>query len=153
MVSIAYFHWDSLSALDEYPLCLTQGDVEANVAEMALLSHEEILRLDPTMTSSSIHSMHSLGFEMPKSVADPELVPDRLTVTTDLVEEAHGTGACLVKHHDQLEMHQLQCRSVLHQCRDMPRPSKSQEFVNRRDAKIERLMSKMSKKRIGGHHI
>ena len=43
LVSIAYFHWDSLSALEEYPLCLTQGHIEANVTEIERLSADEVL--------------------------------------------------------------------------------------------------------------
>ena len=154
LVSIAYFHWDSLVSLEEYPLSLTQEDIEANVNLMAQLPAEEVLRCDPTMTTSNIHSLLSTGScQVPKIVADLELMRDRMSVTTDLVEEAHGSGACLVKHHDQLEMVQLQHRSVLHQGRDLPKPTEMQTFIDRRDAKIEKLMSKMSQKRVGGHHM
>ena len=82
-----------------------------------------------------------------------EDVRDETSVTTDLVEQAHGSGAILLKLHDRLEMDVLQDRSVIHQCRCLSKTSEEQRSVGRCKKHIDGLVSKSAQKRLGASHV
>ena len=118
-----------------------------------MFEFEDALIVDPILTTLNCQmlllNVYPVG-ELNQIWVD---VRDETSVTTDLVEQGHGTGAVLVKLHDRIELEMLQDRSILHQCRFLPKPTELQVSVNRRSKKVDSLASKSRQKRIGAAHL
>ena len=130
---------------------MTQGDINGNLDKV--LELEDALVVDPTLTTLNCQLLSQNNFLRAVLGQTWEDVRDYTSVTTDLVEQGHGTGAVLVKLHDLLEMDMLQDRSILHQCRFLSKPSQMQVALDKRNVKINTLVSKSRQKTIGARHV
>lgn len=78
--------------------------------------------VDDTFDYCSLNVKHCWSLGMPFEPAIEEaiaFVRDELPGSTDLCEQAHGSGAILTKHHELYSEIKLRAASVLHQSRSL----------------------------------
>ena len=92
---IGYVHHDMFAQLERYPLSLTQGCISQNLDALYALPIDSVK--EPT--AKKIALLLSLGFPREQLRAALGFLRDELPCTTDLVEQGHGSGACLRKFH------------------------------------------------------
>ena len=111
--SLAYLHEDIFNQLEEYPLCLTQGNIADNLVKL-----KEILPASVTNpTARKICYLARAEYPLPPIVEALTFARDELLGTTELVEKGHGSGACIKKNHSMYSEETLQWRCLHHQAR------------------------------------
>ena len=95
LTSMAYLHMDCWVPLTLPPLCYAMGNIQANVAG---LKAETDVR---DATSAKMQALALLGHE--GDVVRALLLLRETALTTILVEQAHASGAQLMKRHETLE--------------------------------------------------
>ena len=104
---------DSFDQLKRYPLKLTQGKVDQNLIDLEAESMDGVL--DPT--ARRIKTSLRLGLSHSEASESLEFLHDGLSVTTNMVEQGHGTGAIMTKEHELYIARTMCSRAVVHQCR------------------------------------
>ena len=115
VTSIVYLHLDVWMVLSKPPWCYAIGDITANVE--ALKDAADVS--DPI--GSKIQTLSRLTFESEVSAA-LELLRQS-SMTTLLVEQAHGSGAQLMHRHPQVGPVVMTSRMTIHNSRVLFAPS------------------------------
>ena len=131
---IAYLEREGYGQIDSFPLCLTQGDIRANVAALPDVETDDVVTkalqtlLQFHVPAETIVSTIVLWTEAPCSVA--------------LCEKAHGAGSLIAQAHGQYNMETLAIRALL--CSAKPMFSLSQWDLKdlRLGAKEDRILRK-----------
>ena len=147
ITTCGYLHWDSFQVIRRYPWSLTQGDIGANLIALEAAPIEDIR--EPT--TRRIKRSLRLGVSLGEACSALEHIRDTLSCTTTLVEEGHGTGACLMKEHEQYIESTLCSRAVIHQGRALFAVHRGRQFQERIEAKIQALEACTPK--VGGRHM
>ena len=128
---IGYLHKEVFATFEAYPLRLCQGDIVANLERL----REETGVADETTTK--IKFIMQAGWPVDVLARGIDMWND-IPCSTDLVEQAHGSGASLMKHHKLYCERTLRCRSVIHQCRALVHPS----LLDKTMAKLQAQLTK-----------
>ena len=145
-VSFGYLHRTVFRDLSYQPLSLTQNDIEANVAALA---ENRIVAED-----ERVHRMKRLlDAGVPQEALVQALMLLReCPMSTKMVEEAHASGALMMREHSRYSEKALRVRALLHQMRSITRApplSKEQRFLEKRMQKNNRYQPS----RLRGRHM
>ena len=119
---LGYLHHDMFAQLERHPLSLTQGSIAENLSALA----EQALDDVKEPTAKKIRQLLALQFPTDRLCVALGFVRDELSCTTNLVEQGHGSGACLRKYHDTYNERTLRWRCLHHQCRALLNDSKDE---------------------------
>ena len=133
LTGVGYLHREAFHMADIPPLCYTQGDIEANVAELAGLVGPA---QDPL--TQQMRDMLSLGCCQGQLVAALTLLRDA-SCSIGLVEQAHASGAVLHRDHKQYVERVLRCRIMVHQARALFTPVKTPKRILDQMRTLQRL--------------
>ena len=133
--SAAYIFKEVFAVIEQYPLRLCQGDITANLQALRTFSGN----LDET--STKIQYLLEFGWPLESIVAGVELWRE-MPCSTDLVEQAHGSGASLMMHHKFYVERTLRSRSVVHQCRFLIQPSAFEKQLASLQSRLEKEMAR-----------
>ena len=133
---LGYLYYDFWYQLEVYPLSLTQGNIEENLAALQLQD------VDDSFDLFTLHVKMALELETPSKevvIEALEFVRDELIGSTDLCERAHGSGAALVKGHEALSEPKLRALCVNHQCRSLFTPVDLDPLSTTLQSELEKL--------------
>lgn len=96
LISSAYIHVECLNATRELPMSLTQGDIKANLLRLMradyLVEERNALCLKNALVSGEVSVERAMrALELAKGAP----------FATEMVEQSHAYGACLLKSHEQ----------------------------------------------------
>ena len=86
------------------------------------------------------------GYDLENLARDWEFFRNEVQCSTDMVEQGHGVGACLMKHHESYCEATLRARSTVTQCRHFlsePVSAKTEGLLRKKIAKLERSEPKI----------
>jgi hypothetical protein len=130
---MAYLHQHAFEQLSSYPLCLTQGDIRANLD--ALQTH--VGQLD--FTTAKIKQC-MVGGIVPVGVLVRSLTLLLQTAaSTQLVEKGHAGGAIQVRQHRLQGPESLAARCFMHDAKALLSVSKDQILEDRLQANVDAL--------------
>jgi len=114
MITSAYINRETFAALDEEPLCLAVGNVEANLEALAA-------RQDPArdVVTRQVQDLLKEGSISIARMARAFRLLRETPLTTNLVEQAHGQGACLMKYHETYGERMLRARALVCQIKPL----------------------------------
>jgi hypothetical protein len=116
-------------------LKLTQGDLEQNLTNLFAVG-------DPGTLHPELRKVwrcyHVHGISMAYLELCVRLLKE-ICATSNLVEQGHGTGAVIMKLHQQLGESMLRAWSMVHSCRGMYSKSKLDKTLDRHQKNIEKL--------------
>ena len=113
-ISVAYVFVKLLYFVHRLPFKLTQGDIGRNLEELFATAEDQI----SDHLSLRIFHLHELGVSFQYLVRCLQLLRDT-ACTTNMVEQCHGSGACLMRDHQTYEERTLRARSMVHQARSL----------------------------------
>ena len=131
VTSIGYMHMDVWRPLQQPPWCYCLGDIHLNV---------EALKAAPDVedhTAAKMQMLARLGFEAEVSSA-LELLK-QTSLTTIMVEQAHGSGAQLMSRHPQVGASVMTSRMLVHNSRLLFAPSHFHKLEVRYQSRIAEL--------------
>ena len=67
----------------------------------------------------------------------------RVTCTTNVVEKVHGSGACLMKLHEQLQENLLAALTLLHSSRQIVMPSQLEKKISKLQLQLAAIRKKL----------
>ena len=140
LVSISYLYLDVWKPLQAPPLKFAIGDIRANVEE--LKSAPVILH----GTAAKIQGLCLMGCE--EDCVQALTLLREASFTSTLVEQAHGSGAQLMRRHPQLGYGSLVDRMTVHNGRTLFHPNmweKAHDRLSLRLAEIEEQMKNTAK--------
>lgn len=143
--SIGSLRREALVQLFSEPLSLTRGDIRHNVAN---LSMREAPIAD--QVARQLKALLDLGF-LAERVTEALMLLLGSPCSIGLVEEAHTSGAVLMRSHPYTEKGLLG-RVVAHQCRALVTPSRAIAQKESSERKLARL-ERRPPGRFGGKHI
>ena len=133
LTSIGYLHREAFHQASIEPLCFTQGDIEANVAELAV-------RVGPVQhpLTQQMRDMLFLGCSQDKLVAALTLLRDA-SCSIGLVEQAHASGAVLHRAHPGYTERVFRSRIMVHQARALFTPAQTPKVILDQQRTLRRL--------------
>ena len=145
LISLGYCWREVWEDLEEFPLKLTQGDISANVVELANsdipISDKMTQRIKDFVTANGVDAaVHHLK------------VLRQTPTTSVLTEQAHAASKALVLHHNKLTEKQLRVRALVTNLRAIVRRRKTTTQRMRVEKKLLRL-SQMRPRRATGKHM
>ena len=123
-ISIAYLFVKLLHLAHRLPFKLTHSDSRRNLEELLSTPEDHIKDL----ISFRFFQLHDLGVPLPYFLRCLTLVRDA-ACTTNMVEQTHGSGACLMRDHGLYEERTLRARSTVHQARSLFRDSEHDQAL------------------------
>ena len=135
LTSIAYIHMDCFAPLATAPLKYVVGDVLANIE---CLKAEDGIS-DPL--TLKWQNLALLGFEE-EVVAGINLFKEA-SFTTVIVEQAHASGALIMRRHPQLNTESLLCRMTVHNCRMLFCDSHLEKQLSNLNSLLEKINKQM----------
>jgi hypothetical protein len=139
-----YAHKKFFSILDGHPWDLCRGDIQANLSKLAL----EDPSTDPT--TRKIQQLLRLQYNR-TLLADALVLLAEAPWSTQIVEQGHGSTAVLHKYHHEYGATALSCRTFLHRCRCLFRPSDQEVELAKLQARLLKLSAKPSSCLTGRH--
>ena len=136
LISLSYMHMDIFSSLSEAPLKYCIGDLDANI---------ESLKTDDDITdplSLKFKGLATLGFE--EELKQGLELFRETSFTTIIVEQAHGSGAMMMRRHPALEMMSLTARMSIHNCRMLVSLSSLEKHLSRFELLLEKTDRQLS---------
>jgi hypothetical protein len=134
-ISVGYCWFQLFKQLDILPLSLTQGDTAQTL--------EAFLELDDdaTLDATSLKIRRSVVVHgIPSAYIVRSLdVLKKTPCSTNLVEQGHGSGAVIMKCHEQLGELLLRARATIHSCRTLVQQSRCQQQVGRLEKRLEQF--------------
>ena len=136
------FCWrEAFLQLEQYPLSLALGDIEANLRELLAKPLADIT--DPT--ALQFREALEDGWSIGAAVEHLEFLREA-GATTDLVEQSHAFGRSTLLAHSELGQVQLQARSLVMQCHAAFALDAAQAQVQQLQQKIAVLEAKLDKR-------
>jgi hypothetical protein len=145
--------WRSLFLqLEQQPLSITQGDIGANLrAFLAAPLPDPCAYLTAQIyRSGTVHGLNVDYLVRALSLAR------KLPCSTNLVEQGHGCGATIMKHHQRIGEAQLRARSTVFACKSLVRKSSIEKRLDRLRQQLDELQSVRSKGTVAkdsGFHV
>jgi len=131
VTSIGYMHMDVWRSLQQPPWCYCIGDIPGNVEALKDAADVE------DHTAAKMQMLARLGFEAEVSSA-LELLK-QTSLTTIMVEQAHGSGAQLMARHPQVVAEVMTSRMTIHNSRLLFAPSHFHKLEVRYQSRIAEL--------------
>ena len=135
LTSMAYLHMDCWVPLTLPPLCYAMGNIQTNM--VALKAETDV----GDATTAKMQALALLGHE--GDVVRALLLLRETALTATLVEQAHASGAQLMRRHETLEQVSLVCRMTVHNCRSLFYPCQYEKQLLRLAALLETLDKQM----------
>lgn len=132
LISSAYIHKETLALVEQEPFSLSQGDIEENMHELAT-------RVGPISDpmARQAHELLVNDLVSPARLARAFLLLREAPFTTNMVEQAHGLGACLMKHNECYGERLLRARGLISQMK----PLFSPDSDDRRELKLKKELA------------
>ncbi len=145
LTSQGYVNKEVFSYVQQHPFSLAVGDVAANVQQLA---EQAEATSDPT--TQQLRNLLDLGVPSEKIVAALELLREA-PFSIGIVEEAHASGAVLMRDHRQYSDKSLLHRIMVHQAGYLVSPSKEEAQEEKLRQKLVRL-DRCQPNRVQGRH-
>ena len=130
-VSVGYIWYMLFKQLLERPLALTQGDIAANIEALMGANLEELDVVSAKIRRAiGTHGVYRSYIEISLKLLA------KTPCTTNLVEQGHGVGATIMKHHERLHELALKARAVVSSAKTLVFPSKHVKKLNALESKI-----------------
>lgn len=137
--SLRYLYKEAFASLEVFALSLCQGDIQGDLER---LRHHNADTMDEA-TQKARYPLDA-GWPLQPIVSGIALWRDA-PCSTDLVEQAHGSGAWVMGFHSRYCEQTLRCRSVIHQCRSLISPSPHEKMVSKLKAQLEKAEARRPK--------
>ena len=143
-----YSHQFAFQQVCQYPLKLTQGNIDNNIAELE--EHVDHGIADPT-TLQFRNALHC-GWSADSARDTLEVVLDA-TCSTSMVEQGHGVSSACKNDVKLGGLLHLQSRSMVHQCRGFFGSTVEEKQLQRIDRSIVKLERRLKKRFRGREYI
>ena len=146
-VCAAFLYSEVFADLEQYPFCLCQGDIAANL--------QKLQNTDPATiaeeTTVKLHRLLTVGYDRAELICGVELLRDA-ACTVNCVEQAHASGAVLVKGHECYSSSTLVHRASLHILRSLFALSPHEKKVRHIEARMGKLR-RLQPEKVAGRHL
>jgi hypothetical protein len=133
-VSLAYLDLNAYAQLREYPLSLTQGNVDLNVDALA--------RAETEITDFTVSKIQYCCIVMPAKTRRSLRLLQDVACSTALVEKGHAAGAVVKRFHQSLGPASLRARALVSEARPLFRVSAAEQRSNKLRTEWQSLLSK-----------